>query len=343
MRKTIILSGLTVALSACGSGQPNVTASSPRLEATVEHVWDAGDGPGRGAAFSSDGRFLATTAAGGDVIVRRAADWRVVRRLKHPGGATAVAFVPGSRSLFASGYDGTVRAWNVGTGKAGGTLTDATGTLWTLDISPDGTMLAAAGEDGVARLWSLAGREAPRALRGHSRNIWEVRFAPTGTHLATASFDNTARIWDVASGKTLATLRGHSQAIVGLDYHPHGHLLATSGDDSTIRLWRTSDGEQRRKMEGGNHVYDVAFSPDGKWLASAGRARSVIGGFWYDVTGLGGSVSPVKLWRVADGALVASLPHPTDVMYATFSPDGRYLVTSSEDSKVRLWRLAPRR
>ena len=342
MREVMMLGGLVAALSAC-QAEPAIAPDGPRAAAALVHAWDAGDGPGRGAAFSSDGRFLASSSAGGDVIVRRASDWRVVRRLKHAGGATAVAFSRDARSLYASGYDGTVRSWDLGTGKAGRALTGATGTVWTLDISPDGKALAAAGEDGVARVWTIGSEEAPKALRGHSRNVWEVRFAPQGTLLATASFDNDARIWDLASGKSLRTLRGHSQAIVGLDYGPDGRLLATSGDDSTIRLWRTADGAQLRTMAGGNHVYDVAFSHDGRWLASAGRARSVIGGFWYDLTGLGGSASPVKLWRVADGALVSTLPHPTDVMYATFSPDGRYLVTSSEDSKVRLWRVAPPR
>ena len=343
MRNAIVIAGLAAALSACGPGQPELAPGGPKLAANLAHVWDAGDGPGRGALFSSDGRYLASTAAGGDVIVRRASDWGVVRRLKHPGGATSVAFSPDSRTIYAGSYDGSVRAWDLASGKAGHTLTGATGTVWTIDISPDGKRLAVAGEDGVARVWNLAGSEPPRALRGHSRNVWEVRFSPAGTHLATASFDNTARIWDFASGKPLTILRGHTQAIVGLDYRPDGRMLATSGDDNSIRLWRTADGAQLRQLAGGNHTYDVAFSPDGKWLASAGRARSVIGGFWYDLTGLGGSASPVKLWRVADGALVAALPHPTDVMYASFSPDGRYLVTSSEDSKVRLWRLAPQR
>ncbi len=342
MRNAVLIGGLAAALAACGSSEPAVTPGGPKLAATLAQVWDAGDGPGRGAIFSSDGRFLASSAAGGDVIVRRAPDWRVVKRLKHPGGATSVAFSPDSRTIYAGSYDGSVQTWDLASGKAGRALTGATGTVWTIDMSRDGKLLAAGGEDGVARVWSLSGSEPPRALRGHSRNIWEVRFAPAGTHLATASFDNSARIWDLASGKPVQTLNGHTQAIVGLDYRPDGRMLATSGDDSTIRLWRTDDGAQLRKLEGGNHVYDVAFSPDGKWLASAGRARSVIGGFWYDLTGMGGSASPVKLWRAGDGALVAALPHPTDVMYASFSPDGRYLVTSSEDSKVRLWRLAPR-
>jgi WD40 repeat protein len=60
---------------------------------------------------------------------------------------------------------------------------------------------------------------------------------------------------------------------------------------------------------------------------------------WHQLTGGGTASPPVRLWRVSDGALVQALPHPGDVMYVSFSPDGDQLVTGGEDGATRLWRL----
>jgi WD40 repeat protein len=182
----------------------------------------------------------------------------------------------------------------------------------------------------------------PTTLRGHERNIWAVQFSPDGKQLASGSFDHTARLWDSATGKPLKTLRGHEQAVVSLAFSPDGKLLATSGDDSTIRLWRMPDGAALRTVNSGNHTYSVAFSPDGKWLISGGRARGTIGTFWHQKTGSGGMTTPVQVRRRSDMAVVAVLPHPDDVMGTAFSLDGRWLVTSGEDNRFRLWALRER-
>lgn len=179
-------------------------------------------------------------------------------------------------------------------------------------------------------------------LRGHALNIWDIRFSPDGKRLASGSFDHMVKLWDVENGRLLKTLVGHEQAVVGVDYSPDGKLLATGADDSTARFWRASDGAPLRTIDNSRHVDQVAFSPDGRWLATGGHARGTIGTLWHELTGGGRDGAAVRLWRVSDGAMVAALPHPDDVIFVAFSRDGRWLVTSGEDSRFRLWSLRPR-
>lgn len=241
--------------------------------------------------------------------------------------------------VFSSGYDGLIRDWDVRTGRMTSTMRGSRSTVWTIDVSPDGTELVSGGEDGIIRLWTIGRAQPPALLKGHSRNIWEVQFSRDGRHLASGSFDADARLWDITTGKTVAVLKGHTQAVVGLDYSPNGQILATGADDSTIRLWRATDGGMLRVINNGLHVDKVAFSPDGRWLASGGHARGAVATLWHQLTGAGADGDSVRVWRVADGALVAALPHPDDVIFVALSRDGRWLVTSGEDNAFRLWRL----
>ena len=330
---------LLVLLLAGGcSDQPELSGKNPLLAADLEQVWPLGNGPGRQASFSLDGTVLAVADANGDVLVRRTSDWKLLSRLHHDGGATAVAFGAGNR-LLTAGYDGLVRAWDWRQARQTSRFAGANGTVWGLDVSPDGKRAAAAGEDGVIRIWRLDTGAPPILMKGHSRNVWEVHFSPDGTKLVSGSFDETGKVWDAKTGKPLRTLLGHDQAIVGLDISGDGRTIVTGGDDSTIRLWRAADGVQLKRVEAGNHVYSMQLSGDGRWLVTGGRARGALGTFWHDMTGSGGRARPVKLWRMSDMALVGTLPHPDDVQYVAFSPDGRWLVTSGEDHKARLWRL----
>jgi WD40 repeat protein len=327
-------------LAACGSQVPSPATSGPGERASLAASW-ATSGPAREDAFSRDGKLLAASDASGRISVRRAGDWKSVAEFEHPGGATAVAFSTDGRTLLSAGYDGVVRLWDMASHRQAGELRGAEGPLWALAVAPDGSRVAAAGEDGMVRIWKLDGRSPPLVLRGHERNVWEVEFSPDGKTLASGSFDRTARLWDVETGRSMKVLRGHQQAVVGLAFSPDGRTLATCGDDSTIRTWHLPDGAPQGVIHTGNHTYKLAFSPDGRWLASGGRAHGAIGTAWHQLTGGGGKTTPVHIWRVADFALASSLPADDDTPQVVFSPDGRWLVTSGEDNRVRIWRVQP--
>ena len=337
MRLCLLIACVSM-LSACGSGPPERATSGPRVDASLAASW-ATVGPARQDAFSRDAALLAASDASGLISVRQAGSWKKVAEFRHQGGATSVAFSKDGSSLFSGGYDGSVRMWKLSAETQAREFRGAKGTIWALDVSPDGSRLAAAGEDGIVRIWNLGEESPPLLLRGHERNVWDVHFSPDGKTLASASFDRTARLWDAKTGAPLKVLRGHDQAVVGLAFSPDGKMLATCGDDSTIRLWRVPDGAALRTIPTGNHTYKLAFSPDGRWIVSGGRAYGAVGTAWHQLIGGGGKVTPISIWRASDAALVASLPAGDDTPQVSLSPDGRWLVTSGEDNRVRIWRL----
>jgi WD40 repeat protein len=335
----LLLAAAVAAYLLSGGPVPEPVTAGPRLVAARAVSFRASAAPARQAEFSSDGRWLINTSVDGTVLIHSIPDLRLVRRFEHRGGATSLALAPDKSWLATAGYDGAVRLWDVASGRLRRELKGGESTVWTLDLSPDGRTLAAAGEDKTIRLWDVPSGRLLRTLRGHERNVWEVRFSPDGRRLASAGFDKTVRLWDSATGAALGTLRDQEEAVVGLDWSPDGRLLASGGDDETIRIRRAADGRTMRILRVGNHAWKLGFSPDSAWLANAGRARSALGTFWHGLVGGGGEVATIRLWRVADGALVAALPSAEDVDHVAFSPDGRWLVSTAEDGLVTLWAL----
>jgi WD40 repeat protein len=132
--------------------------------------------------------------------------------------------------------------------------------------------------------------------------------------------------WEVASGQVDRVLDGDGSPLLAATFDPVGaHLLAAGVGGLNCRVWALPDGSRCRELAGHtNLIQELAFSPDGKRIASGSQDRTI------------------KLWDAATGQEVLTLRgHTAPVWAVAFSPDGHRLASASHDGTVRIWNARP--
>ncbi|HEY7314285.1 MAG TPA: WD40 repeat domain-containing protein [Gemmataceae bacterium] len=255
--------------------------------------------------------------------------------LRHGDGISAVAFAPSGRSVATSG-GAVVRLWDTTTGRELRAFEGHKDTVYDIAFSSDGKQLASAGMDTTIRIWEVAGGKTIHTLRLAGAGGRCIAFAPDGATLASGTWNGTVQLWDAKTGAELYRFhKSDDQIIAAVAFSPDGKTLAFTAHclyppgipnappirdaTNTIHLWDVAAWKERRRWKvSGDGERSLAFSPDGKLLASAGQG--------------------VRLWRTASGEEVRQLKGATDKMVASaaFSQDGKFIATSGEKS-AGLW------
>lgn len=232
----------------------------------------------RGLAFSPKGEILAAAHKDGTVTLWDMNSLQLQRTLEgHTSEVYTVSFSPDGKTLASGGFDKTVRLWNVATGKLTKTLEGHTSWVWTVSFSKDGKRLASSGGmDRTARLWNVETGKVEKVFQPHGDKVRFVGILQKSGKVVTTSDDKWTRVWEIDSGKIAMKVQGYGGMLSGA-VSPDETLIAASGGGRRVQVYDVKTGKQIAGMPGHRlAVWSLAFSPDGKWLASGGVDRAVL-------------------------------------------------------------------
>ena len=286
-----------------------------------------------GVAFSPDGTWLATASDDDTAKVWDLTPSRELFTLAVGDPIGSVAFGPDGTKLATAARAHTF-VWDMATGQRLYELQGHTDFIDTVRFSPAcvsapeapvercGTRLVTASQDGTARVWDLTTQRELFSLPvGQAGNL-ATAFSPDGKRLGTTGEGNTIAIWDAASGKKLRTIPGHSAPVVQVVFNAAGTQLATVSEnpEDGIKIWDANTGKDLFTLPEDDPVLGLAFSPDGKQLASVGAGATAV------------------VWDLATRKQLLSLVgHRRAVFSVAFTPDGSRLATAGGDGTVKIW------
>jgi len=252
----------------------------------------------------------------------------------------ACAWSPDNKYIAVAGDHRKIEIFETSSWDSFTVLEGHTGSILSLDWSPDGTRIASGeGTDQVLphnqgtvkyniKIWNITTGTEIHTLLGHKDSVVSLSWSQNSSRLASASDDRDIRIWDTENGKLLDLLGeglGHSAGVLDVGWSPNQTRLISGSRDFKVRLWDVESGLPIGKpWKDHNCVRSTQWHPTGRYILSAGVDQTIK---------IRDSATGRELMVFTEAEATNS-----EVMSARWSPDGlKFAACSSRGATVRLY------
>lgn len=264
-----------------------------------------------------------------ELAVYDAADGKLMSSVAtHTPSPRHSALIPFSKTMVAVGEDNKVRTFKIPSGEMR-ELGDHGGVVRESALASDGAEFATLGVDGVVKFWDLSGKDpAPYEWDLSPVRTTALAYVPSTRNLAVGNDERRVGFYNRDSLKKSVELAPRNSMIRDLCVAPSGELLAVV-EGPEVSILRFKDWEVATTISfGQDAVGEFQFSRDGRYLAAIAIVRKAT------------ELPEIRVWKTSDGSLVKTFRgHKAPIRSFGFAPDGKKIVSGSDDMTIRVWQV----
>lgn len=197
----------------------------------------------------------------------------------------------------------------------------------TLDVDwQNNSSFASCSTDKIIHICRIGVDKPIKSFQGHTSDVNAIKWDPQGALLASCSDDLSAKIWSIKQDSWVFDLQGHKKGIYTVAWSPTGPatacpnaplILASASYDTTVKLWELERGSCVLSLAKHQEpVYSLAFSPDGRYIASGSFDRGI------------------NIWSTQSGTLVSSFHGNGGIFEVQWSPRGDKVAACFSDNTL---------